>query len=607
VTVRVWLLGQPRIERDGQVVAPRGRKSWAVLARVALAERPVSRSQLAAELFSDADDPLGALRWCMADLRRCLARPDWLRGDAPVIGPDAVWMDVRALRQGVLSPAEIGGLLLDGAEPRDCPRFDVWLLLARGECAARSMQELRHAALRLLASGDAEAAVAPAGRAAGLDPLDEDAQELFLRVLVAAGHAARAAAHLASCERVFSRAGLSLAAGTRAAARPPVTAARVGVRARVAAGALQRAGAAALDAGSAEAGVETLRRAAEEAERSGDDELHADVLRTLGSALVHAVRGSDGEGAVVLHRALALARGRAAPALSADILRELAFVDLQAGRHAVAERALTEAAELAATASDPALDAAILGVRGMNRADLGRHEEAAGLLTRSAESAARAGRGRQAAWSYGVLARSLVLTGRWPQAQAAAERSAAICDQERWIAFRPWPQALLAQCLTEAGRFGDAQREAEEAFAVACELGDPCWEGMAGRALAVNALRAGDPGTAESWITDARRRCDRVSDRYVWVSGYLALAQIEIAAKGRPDLVGGLTAGLRDHAIRFDLPEFLTWALVHQAEAGDRSAASAIAVESVSDPVLLTRATAVLNGSHGPSHGRSMH
>jgi hypothetical protein len=200
----------------------------------------------------------------------------------------------------------------------------------------------------------------------------------------------------------------------------------------------------------------------------------------------------------------------------------------------------------------------------MNTADRGRHYEATELLTRSAESAAGAGRGRQAAWSYGVLARSLLLTNRWPEAQEAAERSAAICDRERWIAFRPWPQALRAQCLTEAGRFGDAHREAEEAFAVACELGDPCWEGMAGRALALNAFRAGDLAAAESWIADARRRCDRVSDRYVWVSGYLALAQVEIAGSVRPDLVRPLAAKLRDHAIRFDLPEFLTWALVYQ-------------------------------------------
>jgi len=45
----------------------------------------------------------------------------------------------------------------------------------------------------------------------------------------------------------------------------------------------------------------------------------------------------------VLHRALLAARAADRPALAADILRELAFADVQAGRHASADRALREA------------------------------------------------------------------------------------------------------------------------------------------------------------------------------------------------------------------------------------------------------------------------
>jgi hypothetical protein len=55
------------------------------------------------------------------------------------------------------------------------------------------------------------------------------------------------------------------------------------------------------------------------------------------------------------------------------------------------------------------------------------------------------------------------------------------------------------------------------------QLGDPCWEGMAGRALALLALHTGDGQAAAEWITDARRRCDWLPDRYVWVSGFVAL------------------------------------------------------------------------------------
>jgi DNA-binding SARP family transcriptional activator len=189
-----------------------------VLARVALAGRPVGRHELAGELFGEAADPLGALRWSLADLRRALGLPSLLCGD-PLSLPAGLWVDVRSLEDGSLPAEEIGGWLLEGIELRNCPAFGTWLLLARLDCAARGRQELRRRALNLLAAGEAGAALAPAGRAAGLDPLDEDAQELFLRVLVAAGHGGLASAHLASCETLFEREGLVPAAALRSAVR----------------------------------------------------------------------------------------------------------------------------------------------------------------------------------------------------------------------------------------------------------------------------------------------------------------------------------------------------------------------------------------------------
>jgi len=188
VTRRVRLLGHPRIEDDGQrCPPPRGMKPWALLARVALAERPVERRELAGELFGEADDPLGALRWCLADLRRGLNMPALLRGDPLSLAPGEMWLDVRALQDGSLPADDVGGSLLEGIELRNCPGFDTWLMLARLHCTARLTEELRRHALSLLAAGDVEAATGVAGHAARLDPLDEDAQELFLRALVAAG------------------------------------------------------------------------------------------------------------------------------------------------------------------------------------------------------------------------------------------------------------------------------------------------------------------------------------------------------------------------------------------------------------------------------------
>ena len=63
-----------------------------------------------------------------------------------------------------------------------------------------------------------------------------------------------------------------------------------------------------------------------------------------------------------------------------------------------------------------------------------------------------------------------------------------------------------------------------------------------------------------------------------------AVRQLETAARQDPRLVAPAAARLYADAARSDLPEFLAWALVYQAEAGDhakvplaRSAADGIA------------------------------
>jgi hypothetical protein len=98
VAQMICLLGPPAIQRDGRPARPpRGRKAWALLAYLLLADRPPSRRHLAELLFADADDPLGALRWSLAELRlryrleapgvpadRLAALVDWAERHSPV-------------------------------------------------------------------------------------------------------------------------------------------------------------------------------------------------------------------------------------------------------------------------------------------------------------------------------------------------------------------------------------------------------------------------------------------------------------------------------------------------------------------------------------------
>jgi hypothetical protein len=61
---RIALLGRPRIECRGRAVPLAGRKPWGLLAYLCL-EHQATRHDLAALLFSAADDPLAALRWSL--------------------------------------------------------------------------------------------------------------------------------------------------------------------------------------------------------------------------------------------------------------------------------------------------------------------------------------------------------------------------------------------------------------------------------------------------------------------------------------------------------------------------------------------------------------
>ena len=88
---------------------------------------------------------------------------------------------------------------------------------------------------------------------------------------------------------------------------------------------------------------------------------------------------------------------------------------------------------------------------------------------------------------------------------------------------------------------------------------------MAARSLALISLNDGDISSAQEWIEDARSRCNRIQDRYVWVSAYVDLARIQILTHRQSPLVESLVSQLYADAIRFDLPEFARWAMTYRA------------------------------------------
>jgi DNA-binding SARP family transcriptional activator len=588
------LLGPPcLLQSDGQRITFRGHKTWGLLAYLALRAVGASRSHLAGLLFSDAEDPLAALRWNLSELRHGLGESA-LRGD-PISLPrealDAIDLEVLAKghwRDGIALPS-LGGELLEGLQFSGCPSFQVWLDGQRRHAAALTSALMREAALAKLAEGQAAEAASLARRLVALEPLDENFQVLLVRCLAAAGDGIGAARQAAACRALFERE-LGTAPGPALEEALATATAKVTRAAEVGRGAVvaqMEAGEAALRAGVADAGLQCLRRAIADADTLGDAVLRKRSRVALGGALVHAARGRDEEGAATLHEALGI-DSRAAPEFDAAACRELGYVEFLTGRYERASAWLARAEPLAGDA--PAELARIATVRGAVLSDQACYREALAQLHRATDLAKQAGDRRQSMYADSMIGRVLLLTGDHDAAAAILERTVRDARQS-WTAFLPWPQALAAELDLQLERVDRASEAFEQAFALGCQIGDPCWEGLAGRGLARVAHRQGKHEQARELLLDALARTMRVPDSYLWGRVYTldALCELEVArawpgARARVDEMLGL-------AQRSGMLELVVRAQLHSAALGERAAlaVAATSAQDIDNPVL-TRA-----------------
>lgn len=548
--LRVRLIGKLGLERDGQPLpAPRGQKTWAVLGRLVRSQEPVSRRTLVEELFSDADDPMGALRWSLAELRRRTGLHQAFRGD-PVtadLGEDATTDISELIRVGV--PDEIPeGHFLEGVNVKGSPGFESWLLIERHRVDGEVLSALRQEALRALSRRRFDRAVALAGAMVRRVPFDEGPHVLLVKALASSGDVDAALRQARASEKLFSvELGLTATPAIRAAARPAAAAPVPGVSARASAVALCEAGLTAVSAGAPDAGIECLRTALSAARSSGDKELLAQCLTELGTALVHSIRGYDDEGAVVLAAAVETAAAAGAEQIAAKAFSELAYIDILAGRRTSATHYLRKASELAT--GDPALAAALAGFEAVNLSDWGRLEESMERFSAAVELSRSAGATRREAWNLGFGARTLFLQGRLDEAVEWARRSCGLALGERWTAFRPWPEAWLAHGRLARGEDPRQIRDTAEAtFALARQLQDPCWEGLAAKTIGLTHLAEGNPTPALEWMVNAGTLCNRVTDPYVWINAEIYLAEaraaLEYGDNGRAEAVARRAAAM---------------------------------------------------------------
>jgi DNA-binding SARP family transcriptional activator len=596
----IHLLGKPRLERDGEVLpGPRGHKAWGLLAYLLLAERPPTRDELVSQLFAEADDPSGALRWNLSELRRALPGAE-IGGDPVELGlPEGAVTDVSTLTSGswveALAVADLDRELLEGAAFDSSPAFEIWLLGERRHLGAVAEAVLREAALARLGAGDAAAAVELARRLVRMNPLDENFQALLVRSLAASGDGVEAARQVARCRELFRRElgtepSPAVAAASQASTAAPTAAP---VSGRAASSAQLEAGEAAIAAGALDAGLECLRRAVADAAAARAPELRARSLVALGSALVHAARGRDEEASAALHEGLMIAVRGGFGSIAAAAARELGYVEFLRGRYERAEVWLTGAAERAG--GDAAEQGRIASVLGSALSDTADYPRALEQLNASVRLSSEAGDTRRVAYSLCMIGRLHLLRGERDEAVAALDESLAMARADNWAAFTPWPEALRGDVDMLDGDLEAASERYEHAFALGCQLGDPCWEGAAARGIGMVTAARGDVDRGLDWLADARKRCLRVPDAYVWVDGYVLDVLCALAIENGLPSAGAWVEELSELATRSGMRELAARACVHRGRLGDESAfeAARMLAAGIESPAL----DALLGGS----------
>lgn len=576
MTLIINLLGRPRLDAGGAVAYRfRSQKSWALLAFLLLSDRPSARGTLAQLLFDEAEDPLGALRWSLAEIRRGLGDGAVVEGD-PVrlaLPADAI-VDVQVLAQGrwqdALALPGVGAELLDGLSIRAGHAFEVWLLAERRRLAAASEAILHEAALGLMAAGDLTSAVDAVVRALHLNPLDESSHALLIRLYRQSGDVAAArAAYDSARSLLMAELGVLPGADIESAWRSPGPEV-AGPPGRAAVEALLEAGSAALDAGAADSGLVSLRTAAALADEARIPDLQVRAREVLAEALIHSVRGRDEEGLAALHAADAMAVRQGDAASAARIRTELGYVDFLRARYDRAVHWLSDA--LATAGDDPQVVGPARSYLGSVNSDRAEYAEALRNLAEGVDEAHRTGATRRAAYALSMIGRVHLLRADVTAAIDALRAATALCEEGRWLALLPWPQALLGEALLTQGDVEGAERVLEQAFARACQLGDPCWEGTAARALGLVCEARGSVAHAVERLLDARVRSRRVGDPYVWLDAYILDALATIGVRHADPRAAGWVSELQSLAARTDMREMTVRALVHAANLGDRQA-----------------------------------
>src|SRR5438093_3550715 len=493
MTLRVRLLGRPGLEHDGAARRLEGHKPWALLTYLLLEPRARTRRELADLLWSEADDPLGAVRWSLSQVRKAVNPPAEIgeRDGRIKIDAEVLVVDAGELLRGEWDETSIDDLvrgeLLEGMSFGEAPSFDTWLQVQRARVATSAADALRWAAT-LLSHREPDRALALAERALRSEPFDDALHELIVEIHAARGDRERARTYVAGLTRRY-RDELAIeppASISRPLERAPRSAAEPLLRLDVQARALLDIAKVRFWAGDSASARDIALRAARQAGESGDRALEARALILGSTTYTGGGLGTAREWTSHLQRALRLANELGDRATVAEIETERGRISAIEGRYGAAEASFRRAQRLAEDIGDTreaGWARAMLAACHADRCEYAAAEEDLRAALPALGWAPHA---------MGVLARVLVRAGNVEEGKAFADAAVTRADREGLLAPLPWALVQAGDARLAEGDLDGATERFTGALTIAEGTKDPGWQALALRGLGLLARAAND-------------------------------------------------------------------------------------------------------------------
>lgn len=145
-----------------------------------------------------------------------------------------------------------------------------------------------------------------------------------------------------------------------------------------------------------------------------------------------------------------------------------------------------------------------------------------------------------------------------------------------------------------AGHSDAAADRLEHAFALACQIRDCCWEGIASAGLALLDDTRGNTGAALDRFEDARRRSLREPDAWLWAHAFVLDQACAFAVRHGLAQAATWVPDLEVLAARTMMREFLARAYLHRRQLGNAGVVGAaeLIAAGVDNPALHRRIAA---------------